>query len=94
MPGGLKKYLEEIADKRVEELRYLIGKNSNRYEKLKVQAYELQQEFMATLTEEQQGMFVKLEDFESEQSGIVHDMLYRYAFRDGVKAVRMMFKCK
>lgn len=94
MPGGLRKYLEEAADKRVEELRYLIAKNNSTYGMLRTRAYEMQQVFMATLTDEQQKMFVELEDLESAQEAIVHDELYMYGFKDGVKAARIMFKCE
>jgi len=90
MPVGLNKYLEEIADKRVEELRFQLSQKNIRYVELKAQAYELQQKLMATLTEEQQGMLVKLEDLESAQEAIIHDDLYMNGFKDGLKCARLV----
>jgi flagellar basal body-associated protein FliL len=92
MSGGLKKHLEEAAERRVEELGILLLKNDNTYKELRTREYEVQQILMTTLTEEQQGMLVELEGLHSSQESIARDRIYRDGFMDGVKLVRLLLK--
>lgn len=92
MPGGLKKHLEETAERRVEELGILLLKNDSTYKELRIRAYEVQQMLVAKLTEEQQGIFVEFEGLQNSQEAIVRDRIYRDGFMDGVKLVRLLLK--
>lgn len=92
MPGGLKKHIQEIAERRVEELRTLLLNNDRDYADIRTQSYELQQKLMTILDNEQQGMFVELEAMQSSQEAIIHDELYKYGFMDGIKVVKLILK--
>ena len=93
MPAGLKKYLEEFVENRVEELCILKSTNIREYARLKDKAYELQSKLMHLLTGEQQDIFVEYEATMSAQDAIMRDSLYRDGLLDGIKIAKLVLKC-
>lgn len=93
MPAGIKKYLEEFVENRVEELSISKPKNNREYARLKDKAYELQSKLVPTLTDEQQDIFVEYEAAMSAQDAIMRDSLYRDGLLDGIKIAKLVLKC-
>jgi hypothetical protein len=93
MPGGLKKHLVEIAERRVEELRTLLLKNDMDYADQRAQSYELQRTLITTLNSKQKRIFAELETMQNSQEAFIHDELYKYGFMDGIKAAKLILKC-
>ncbi len=93
MVRGLKKHLEEFAERRVEELSILKSKNDNDYEELRKRAYEAQHKLAMQLSDKQQDLFVEYEAAINAQDAIMMESLYKEGLFDGVKIAKMILRC-